>query len=378
MKRLLGEQIPAGPFYPATCHPALLTRRQLVTGGAALLAGSALGAGVTRAGDDGTAVIRRYANLPDDPWAVCHGIRGLGHEFTMKDGGRAVDWLLERQLALQPANRSSVLGFPLDVEVHPNMFLKTLLEAGVPLDYGFTYQRSRRTLRDVLEGGRSLFRPSHVIGDPNALPWSIIAFAKTTPPRRGRWTNAWAEPVDLDAVVASALGLFEGASLPLLQAMRENRPETAKAPVHSFTCGGTHMLYALLTALHAGYVGRDRRERLRQQVDLLVWRLTADLGLIDRFYKERSAGIGAYWYELDAKVKLLGHSEECLALATRRGLVKLSAGQQAAWRAAEATLRRMLEDMETRSLSEARDIDRDLFRQLVGDACHAHHGFTFT
>src|SRR5437867_12587174 len=183
-----------GTFYPETCHRASLTRRQLLAGGTALLTASAIASAGARAGDDGTAVIRRYASLPDDPWAVCHGIRGMGRDFAMKSGGRAVDWLLETQLAVLPANGSSALGFPIQVEVHPNMFLKTLLEAGVPLDHGFTHQGNRRTLRDVLEGARGLFRPSQVIGDANALPWILIAFARTAPPRRGRWTNTWGSP----------------------------------------------------------------------------------------------------------------------------------------------------------------------------------------
>src|SRR6266498_3290830 len=89
----------AGAFFPETCHRASLTRRQLLAGGTALLAASAIASGGARAGDYGTAVIRRYASLPDDPWAVCHGIRGMGRDFAMKSGGRAVDWLLETQRA---------------------------------------------------------------------------------------------------------------------------------------------------------------------------------------------------------------------------------------------------------------------------------------
>ena len=154
----------AGAFYPETCHRASLTRRQLLAGGTALLAASAIPSAGARAGDDGTAVIRRYASLPDDPWAVCHGIRGMGRDFAMKSGGRAVDWLLETQLAVLPANGSGALGFPIQVEVHPNMFLKTLLEAGVPLDHGFTHEGNRLTLHDVLEGARGLFRPSQIMG----------------------------------------------------------------------------------------------------------------------------------------------------------------------------------------------------------------------
>jgi len=174
--------------------------------------------------------------------------------------------------------------------------------------------------------------------------------------------------------VESALRLLEQASLPLAQAMREGRPETAQAPVHSFTCAGTHMLYGLLTAVYAGYTANDRPERVQRQVDLLVWRLSADLDLIERFYQARAGNAGAFWYEADAKLKLLGHAEECLAFATRHEVVRLTPVQQAQRHAATAALRRMLADLDGRDLEEAKSLNRGLFSQLVGDTCHARHG----
>jgi hypothetical protein len=364
-------------FYPSSCDPPRMTRRQLLAGSVALVATSAIDARFAHAGDDGTAIIRQWATLPEDPWAVCHGVRAMGRDFTLTDGRRAVNWLLETQLASLQANGKSVVGFPLAVEVHPNMFVKTLLEAGVPLDQAFMHQGQRRTMREVVEGARARFRPREVITEPNMLPWSLIAFTRTTSPLQGRWTNAWGEPVDLDQVVESALRLLEDASLPVAQAMRESREETTKAPVHGFTCGGTHMLYALLTAVHAGYTGRDRMERVRRQVDLFVWRLGADSRLIDRFYRERGAQPGSEWYNTQAKVKLLGHGEECLALATRRNVVTLSGSQRQQRRAAETALRHMLEDIEGWNLTKVREMDRDLFVQVVGDTCHARHGLRF-
>ena len=208
------------------------------------------------------------------------------------------------------------------------------------------------------------------------MPWSIIALTRTTTPLRHQWTNAWGEPVDLDLVVESALRLLEQASAPVAEAMREGRPETAQAPVHGFTCGGTHMIYGLLSAVHAGYAGKDRRERMQQQVDLLVWRLSADLDLIERFYRARAGKAGASWYELDAKLKLLGHAEECLAFASLHDVVKLTPPQREQRQAAVATLRRMLRDLEARNLGEVKALDRELYRQLIGDTCHARHGLT--
>jgi hypothetical protein len=368
----------ARPFFPATCHP-VFSRRQFLAGAGTVLAAGRLGRGnalAAQATDDGAAIIRRYATAPDDPWAVAHGLRGIGRDFTITGGRRAVDYLLEDVLVTLPANGRGALGFAGEAEVHPNAFLKTLLEAGVPLDHAFTHEGRRRTLRDVVDGARALFRPTLVTSVPNALPWSIIAMTRTTTPLRQQWTNACGEPVSLDVVVERALRLLEQASAPVAEAMREGRPETGQAPVHGFTCGGAHMLYALLTAVHAGYAGKDRRERVQQQVDLMVWRLSADLDLIERFYRAREGRAGVDWYVLNAKLKLLGHGVECLAFATVHDVVGLTPSQREQRQAAVTLVRRMLRDLEARDLGEVKALDREVYRQVIGDTCHARHGLT--
>jgi hypothetical protein len=369
------SQEPVGrPFFPATCHPTLTRRQLLLAGGAFLVTGSRQASANTP--DDGAAIVRQHATPVDDPWMVAHGLRAMGRGFTLGSGRLAVDYLLETVLTSLPANGKTVLGFPPEIEGHPNMFLKTMLEAGVPADYAFTHTGRRRTLQDVVEGARARLRPTLVASSPNTLPWSLIAFTRTTAPPRRQWTNAWGESVDLDALVENALRLLEEASLPVGQAMREGRPETRQAPVHGFTCGGGHMIYALLAALHAGYTGKDRPRRMQQQVDLLVWRLSADLDLIERFYRVRGKSTSDFWFEFDAKLKLLGHAEECLAFASLHKVTKFTVAQRAQWQTATATLRRLLIDLEGRSPEGARTLDRELYRQLIGDTCHARHGLT--
>lgn len=369
------------PFFPATCH-SVFNRRRFLIGGAAVLGAGGLGRRGAFAGqpasDDGAAIIRRYAATLDDPWVVAHGLRGIGRDFTITSGRRAVDYLLEDVLVSVPANGKQMLGFSIEAEAHSNMFLKTMLEAGIPLDYAFTHEGRRRTLRDVVDGARALLQPKLVMSVPNNLPWSLIALTRTTPAARSRWTNAWGDSVDLDLMVESGLQLLEQASLPVAEAMREGRPETGPAPVHSFTCGGTHMIYGLLTAVHAGYAGKDRRERMQQQVNLLVWRLKADLDLMERFYAARASSPGASWYELEAKLKLLGHAEECLAFAARHQVAGFTSAQKDQRQTALATLRAMLKDLETRDVGQAKALDRELYRQLIGDTCHARHGLTLT
>jgi hypothetical protein len=366
-----------GAFFPETCHPRL-SRRALLAGAAALAATSVSGRAAAAAAD-GTSIIRQHATDLGDPWAVAHGIRAMGRGFTTQGGHRAVDGLLELSVRTIQANGTSVLGIPVEVEVHPNSFLKTLLEAGVPPGYEFSHEGARRTLSEVVEGARALLRPREVASRPNLLPWSIIALTLTTSPLRPRWSNAWGETVDLDALVEGALRMLERGSLPLAAARRARKPLDARAPVHSFTCGGTHLLYSVLVALDTGFRGVDRAERVRQQVDLLVWRLWADLDLIDRFYRERKGQARPaveFWYQADTRLKLLGHAEECLAFGISRGVITLTPGQQEQRAEAALVLRKTLQDLEGRDLREAKAIDRELYRQIVGDTCHARRGLS--
>jgi hypothetical protein len=74
--------------------------------------------------------------------------------------------------------------------------------------------------------------------------------------------------------------------------------------------------------------------------------------------------------------KLLGHAEECLGLGARRGLVALTPAQQEERRTAVRRVGHILDELERRRLEEPKALDRELFRQLIGDTCHVRHGLT--
>jgi hypothetical protein len=188
----------------------------------------------------------------------------------------------------------------------------------------------------------------------------------------------WEEPVDLDPGRGNLAGVVRASVAPVDAGHARGQIGAVKAPVHSFTCAGTHMLYALLTALHTGYAGQDRRERTQRQINLLVWRLTADVALIERFYKERAAENGVYWFESGRQ----GQDPR-----TRRGVPGL---RRATWsRHAHAGAAGAAEGGDSHAQATARGYggakhegcpgrEPELFRQLVGDACHARHGLTLT
>jgi hypothetical protein len=259
-------------------------------------------------------------------------------------------------------------------EFHPNSFLKTMLEAGTPPEPRFTHNGQERTLRDLVEGARLLFRPRTMV-NPNTVPWSLIAFSRTASPVRPRWTNAWGELVDLDAIVDVTLRDLESASTPIDAAMHASRPLAGKPPVHSFTCGGTHLLYGILSAVHYGFGPKGARQRVEHQTALMAWRMGgADVDLISRVYAGVPRDPINTWRELNAKLKVLSHAEECLAFATRRADMLLTPAAQAQRAVGVQMLRRLLADVRALDLHQIRTRDPETYRQLIGDTCHAQHG----
>ena len=79
-------------------------------------------------------------------------------------------------------------------------------------------------------------------------------------------------------------------------------------------------------------------------------------------------------YELDARLKFLGHSMEIITYGRTFGLFTPTAAQQAEIRRATETLVETILDISTLDLGAVRDQTRPLYHLLVGDACHAYHG----
>ena len=278
-----------GSFFYPSCHP--IGRRSFLTGALGAAGSVALGAATALGGatDDSKRIILAYARRHDDPWAIVHAVRALGRELTVDNGQPAVAWVLSEYLREQAVNGGPRhLAFPRRVEVHENSFLKTFLEAGVPPRFGFSHRGQTRTLGDVIDGARALLRfPDAARRHETA--WSLIALTRTTPPDRGTWTNAWGERIELARFVEAGFEALEEASRPVQEASDRGARLERLAPVHGFTCGGTHLLYGLLVATQSGYTGSNHRQRVRRQMDLIVYRLWADLDLMNRFYQPKIA-----------------------------------------------------------------------------------------
>lgn len=328
-------------------------------------------------------VVRRYASVKDDPWAMMHGVRAFGKGF-MLDEGPAVDYLCSHFLQTQTARGRQYLMMARSAEGHFNVLLKTLLEAGVDLDHPFVVQGHRQTVGDLLSSGKDLFTfdptlsPLHNTRDEAA--WSVIAFSITTPPDKAVWRNAIGQEIRLHDLIASLFNAVELGSAEYSKAMQQGIMPAQRDRITRFTCGGTHVIYSLAVAVRHGHLGEEGRRRLARILDLLIWRMKADTYLADQHYQamaktDTPADIQRL-YHLDTRLKFLGHAMEIIQYVRMFGLYTPTAAQEVEIRAATETLAAAILEVSRADIASFRRQDSHLYSLLIGDTCHACHGLT--
>jgi hypothetical protein len=378
---------------------AELTRRHFLQAAATMAGGIALSRTLPAAAAEGPSpvpipstlngtegilkkVVGQYARLDDDPWVLMHGIRAMGRDFTVK-GEKAVDFLCSRFLKQKTvAGKSYLHMLPEHDGGHANAFLKTILEAGIPPSHSFRLDGRRYTVGDLVSGAKALFvfDPKTKNRDDNA--WTLIAFSLQISPSRDVWTNAEGQRIAFSDLVRSGFDAMDNATRQLRSAKERGVIPDSKDLIQDFTCGGTHLLYGLASAVGNGHRGSDFPKRLKEHLDLHVWRLEADGRLIDRFFTQIPPPPGNQqdWektyalYRNDATIKFYGHSFEILSYARRRRLFSPTPAQARAIEKAGATLTEAVKGIKEIDLFEIRTINRRLFHLLVGDSCHAYHG----
>ncbi|WP_133174681.1 hypothetical protein [Candidatus Methylomirabilis limnetica] len=330
-------------------------------------------------------LITRHARLLDDPWVLMHGVRAMGPDFTV-NSERAVDLLCSRFLKTQRVAGKDYLYMPVEHEGHPNACLKTLLEVGVPLSHPFTLDGRRYTVGDLANSAKALFVFDPKTADRDNLAWTLIAFSLQTVPSRDTWTNAWGQQIRFTDVVRFGLDTLDETTRQFRQAKAQGVMPTEKDTIMGLTCGGTHLAYALASCVANGHGGDQARARLRDYLDLHIWRLQADGYLMDRFYRQAAPPkdadpalqrLAAIYYH-DARLKFYGHSFEIISYARGHGLLTPTPAQTGTIEQGARTLHESVKAIEGTDFFEFRKTNPRLFHHLVGDSCHAYHGIRMT
>jgi hypothetical protein len=316
--------------------------------------------------------IERYAIGPTDPWALVHAIRGVGKGCQV-NGESAAGYVLRTCVRAQEVNKRRYLYIPAHIEVHSNMFLKTFLEAGVPASEMFACAGRVYQLKDLCDGAKALFRFNPETFDRDDLAWSLIAFSEL---QAHEWENAYGERIQLKDVAAFGVRTLQEATQGLKPYAAGGLPLPQKLPIHSFTCGGTHLCYSVLVAARHGVLPASAGEIVGEQLQGLIYRLHADPELIDRYYRDISTAPGVDLFRAGAKLKILGHALECLGYAQTHGLLQPSPLQRQQIAQAAQEVRGLLAHILTLDLAAIQRRHAQLVQQVVGDTCHAFRGLS--
>lgn len=205
------------------------------------------------------------------------------------------------------------------------------------------------------------------------MAWSLIAFAEL---QAAEWRNAYGERIDLKTVAAFGLRALQQATDGLIPFFQAGGPLPQKMPIHGFTCGGTHLCYSLLVAARHGFIEAASWPLLRQQLDLLIYRLQADPQLLDRYYQNLGHVADAEVFRAGAKLKLLGHALECLGYAQSHQLFQLDQKARAHIEEARQEVLGLCAYVTGLDLEAVRRRSPQLYQQIIGDTCHAFRGLS--
>jgi len=315
----------------------------------------------------------------------------MGPDFAIVGQGpveyeerKAIAYLCSHYLREVTLGGATYLYMPISYERHPHSFLsEAVLDAGVPLGYTFQSNGGNHSVADLVTSARALFQFNASSFDVatsagDTLAWTLTAFAHVTDPADDTWINAYGHRIRFGVIVESAMAVLERATRHLQTAITNPRHEPLSDSIHEFACAGTHLVYGLTTCLKFGHQERGLHDRMKSQLDILIWRLENDMKLVDRYYDQLHADYPAdvaRMYRLDSKLKFLGHAFETVNYVKKHRLLDFTAAQEELIEGAQRKLVAVIGEIASVGI-EKYSQDDILFSLLVGDACHAYHAVT--
>ncbi|MCP4869294.1 MAG: hypothetical protein GY898_11310 [Proteobacteria bacterium] len=309
-------------------------------------------------------VVSREAADPANAWALAHGILAWGQEFRASDGRLAVEVLatdfLEADISFAKT-RGDVR-----VEPHTDLILKTLVEAGVPLDEPMA--EGKPTLRALLQTSQGRFDPA--LPTPNDSPWSIQAYCQ-----------AGAEWEGTEGASRALLAKVEEETMFIRRAVAAGETiQKRKQDIFAYTCGGAHLIGGATACAGVGWPKQGNTQaRVDALIDLYLARVPVETRLVDESIQAYPQ-LAPILHNQD--IKFLGHLIEVLSKAQRDGLWTPNDAEDLILRNAEARLLAQVIMLKQAGVYEPAAMDQlasdpetfQFYLDLVGDACHAFNG----
>ncbi len=326
---------------------------------------------------------------PKNAWALAHGVTALGKSYAAADGRKATDVMVSDFLQ---QNGGSATGAPygfarytadgIPVEPHTNLITKTLVLAKMPLTQSFKTSFGRVTLAQLVDNLKRGFHHEAASEDYwHDVGWTLDALAQTLKPGPGAvFTNGEGQRIDFNEVMNDALSYLERSTADLKAGMAQGLPQVAKRKqgLYAHSCGGLHLVQAVLSWARYPAVKKAWGKRFDDQVAILFYRLESER----RQYDEALEKVPTHKLEILVQmVKFYGHFLETTGRLKSELKWKPTPAQQISVNRAKALL-----DHATRQLDEMRAFDmmselkttkKQVYWDLIGDSCHASHGWDY-
>ncbi len=329
------------------------------------------------------------------PWALAHGLLAFGPHFEADDGRPAVD-VIASFAVRKTVDGRTLYSFPVKkgdslVEPHPGLQVKSMLDAGVPLDRKLvTADATEVTLGRLVHDMEASAHMPTSDADWHQEAWTLSAWVFDERLGDKAPGKSAVEPDKLRAAALTRLeqddqvltdfhgdptGAFDPGS-PLRQAKQK------RTGIYGHSCGGLHLVQAVIQSVTQGGDAAQKR-RLRKQLGVLLFRYEAER----HAYAELLARHPEAGLVLRAQQqKFFGHLLETLGLARRLGAydTKNEGGRhidrvmlEAAGDLAD-TVKQLSRGGVYERLDAIRSQREQTYLDLIGDGCHAIRGLRRT
>ncbi len=329
-----------------------------------------------------------YAAGVDNPWALAHGITGLGRAYAAADGRRAADVIIGDFLKRDGPvdgdpfrfDRFAADGTP--IEPHLNLIPKTLVLAELPLSTELKASFGTVTLKQLVDGVKRGVRhqsASEVYWRDAAWTLDLLA-AVLRPGPSAVFQNGAGETVDFNKVMDDALEYLERTQADLADGLAKGLPQVDKRKqgIYAHPCGGLHLVQAVGSWARHPAVRKRWGDRLKKQVDILFYRLGSE----QRQYEAALQQAPGYrLLILTQMVKFYGHFLETAGRLKVESGFKPDEEQLRSVERAKIYLDRAVRGLKEikalESMEQLRKTQHQVYLDLIGDSCHATHGWDY-
>ncbi len=333
----------------------------------------------------------QFAGDAANPWALAHGICAFGTSYPATDGRKAADVITADFLKKNPtfdggAATGSPYGFArygadgTPIEPHTNLLVKTLVLGGDKPLTRYPTAWGSVTLAELIASAKLGFR--HVPESDDYwrdVGWTLDLLSHVLKPgNAAKFQTSDGKTVDFSAVMDDALAYLERSQADLKVGLEKNLPQVDKRKqgIYAHSCGGLHLVQAVLGWSRFPPVQKAWGKRLDVQLAILFYRLESERRQYDAALEQ------APQYRLQILTQMLkfyGHFLETTArfnaesgwkptVTQRQGIAKAKA-------LLDATLRQLEADKTFARMSEIKKSAPQIYLDLIGDACHASHGW---